>query len=90
MSLASLEQTRPAMLVRRRIVTYFTGGVDGVLTLTSVLRQEGCKVHELSVDVRDGVRESSMLCTVMMPNDDVDALLERLRLLTSVVSAELM
>ena len=88
MSLESLE--RPLLLVRRRIATHFTGGVDGVLTLTSTLRQQGCKVHELSVDVRDGVRESSMLCTVMMPTDDVESLLDLLRLLPSVVSSELM
>lgn len=99
MSLVSLDQAwspayriphaRSSSLVRRRIATHFTGGVDGVHALTTVLRQQGCKVHELSVDVGDGVRESSMLCTVMMPTDDVDALLERLRRLPSVVSSEL-
>lgn len=92
MSLESLERIphpRSSWPVRRRIATHFTGGVDGVLALTSVLRQQRCNVHELSVDVRDGVRESSMLCTVMMPTDDVGQLLDDLRLLPSVVSCEL-
>lgn len=80
---------RSLYLVRRRIATYFTGGVEGILNLVFVLQQRGYKVHDLSVDVRDGVRESSMVCTVMVTNDDIDLLLERLRQLPSVVSAEL-
>lgn len=79
----------PAFLVRRRIATYFTGGIEGILNLVSALRQRGYKVHDLSVDIRDGVRESSMVCTVMVTNDDIDLLLENLRRLPSVVSSEL-
>ncbi|MQA63211.1 MAG: hypothetical protein GEU86_17345 [Actinophytocola sp.] len=81
--------TQPSFLVRRRIATYFTGGIEGILNLISVLRQRGYKVHDLSVDIRDGVRESSMACTVMVTNDDIDLLLEHLRQLPSVVSSEL-
>lgn len=83
---------RPAAqsyLVRRRIATYFTGGVDGILNLALELRQRGYKVHDLSVDIRDGVTESSMVCTVMVTNDDIEPLLASLRELSSVVSSEL-
>lgn len=79
----------PSFLARRRIATYFTGGTDGILTLVSALRQRGFKVHDLSVDVRDGVPESSMVCTVMVTNDDIELLLDHLRDLPSVVSSEL-
>lgn len=78
-----------SFLVRRRIATYFTGGVEGILKLVFVLQQHGYKVHEMSVDIRDGVMESSMVCTVMVTSDDIHRLLECLRELPSVVSSEL-
>lgn len=78
-----------SFLARRRIATYFTGGTDGILTLVSALQQRGFAVHDMSVDVRDGVPESSMVCTVMVTNDDITLLLDHLRDLPSVVSAEL-
>lgn len=83
-----MTQTFPAMLVRRRIATYFTGGVEGVLSLVRELQQHGYPVHDLAVDIRDGVRESSMVCTVMVTDVDIDRLLEHLRRLSPVVSAE--
>ncbi|RZQ63928.1 hypothetical protein [Amycolatopsis suaedae] len=76
-------------LVRRRIATYFTGGVDQVPGLVGTLAQHGLKVHELSVDIRDGVRESSMMCAVLLPGEEVEPLLARVRDLPAVVSAEL-
>ncbi|MPY80430.1 MAG: hypothetical protein GEV04_18625 [Actinophytocola sp.] len=79
----------PSFLARRRVATYFTGGTDGILPLVSALQQRGFKVHDLSVDIRDGVPESSMVCTVMVTNDDIDLLLDHLRDLPSVVSSEL-
>lgn len=81
--------TRPSFPVRRRIATYFTGGIEGLATLSSTLRQPGYKVHDLSVDIHDGVRESNLVCTVMLPAADIDTLLDRLRDLPAVVSAEL-
>lgn len=84
-----VQRTRPPVLVRRRIATHFTGGVEGMLNLADMLRERGYKVHDLSVDIRDGVRESSMVCTVMVTNNDVDQLLDQLRCLNPVVSSEL-
>ncbi|WP_370967416.1 hypothetical protein [Amycolatopsis sp. cg9] len=78
---------RPAMLLRRRVATYFTGGAEAIPTLVRAL--EGALVHELSVDVKDGVRESSMVCAVLLGGDEIEALLDQLRALPAVVSAEL-
>ncbi|MET8998519.1 hypothetical protein [Amycolatopsis sp. NPDC004169] len=78
---------RSAMLLRRRIATYFVGGAEQVPALVSAL--EGRLVHELSVDIKDGVRESSMVCAVLLSGDETGPLLDSLRALPSVVSAEL-
>lgn len=80
-----LPTPRSSMLVRRRIATYFVGGVEQIPGLVEAL---GCLVHDLSVDVRDGVRESTMTCAVLIDADEVEPLLERLRGLPSVVSSE--
>ncbi|MDT7805260.1 MAG: hypothetical protein QOI78_8693 [Actinomycetota bacterium] len=77
-----------SMLVRRRIATYFTGGAEGIPALVGALSEQGRVIHELSVDVRDGVRESNLACAVLLPGDELDGLLDRLRALPSVVSAE--
>ncbi|MGW3992547.1 hypothetical protein [Amycolatopsis sp. NPDC004772] len=78
---------RSAMLLRRRIATYFVGGADEVPALVGALG--GRPVHELAVDVKDGVRESSMVCAVLLAAEETGPLLDRLRALPSVVSAEL-
>ncbi|MEU4247116.1 hypothetical protein AB0F15_06875 [Amycolatopsis sp. NPDC026612] len=78
---------RSAMLLRRRIATYFVGGADEIPALVRAL--DGHLVHELSVDIKDGVRESSMVCAVLLATDETAPLLDRLRDLPSVVSAEL-
>jgi len=88
MSLSPL-QTRSSLLVRRRIATYFTGGIEEIHSLVDALAQRGHRVHDLSVDVRDGVRESSMVCAVLVADGEIEPLLERLRALTAVVSSEL-
>ena len=80
---------RPALLLRRRIATHFTGGVGQIPGLVGLLAGQGHLVHELSVDIRDGVRESSMVCTVLLAGDEIDDLLARLRDLPAVVSSEL-
>ncbi|WP_033288649.1 hypothetical protein [Amycolatopsis jejuensis] len=89
MSSSTFYTPTPAMLVRRRIATYFVGGIDQIPGLVSALTQHGRLVHELSVDVREGVREASMVCTVLVAPDALDGLLGCLRDLPSVVSAEL-
>ncbi|WP_409490782.1 hypothetical protein [Amycolatopsis sp. cmx-11-12] len=88
MSLTTFQVPAPrsSLMVRRRIATYFVGGVEQIPALVDTL---GCLVHELSVDVRDGVRESAMTCAVLLGEDEVEPLLDRLRALPSVVSSEL-
>ncbi|MFJ7216122.1 hypothetical protein [Amycolatopsis sp. NPDC098790] len=83
----AIPATRSAMLLRRRIATYFVGGADEIPALVSALG--GHLVHELSVDIKDGVRESSMVCAVLLAAEETEPLLDRLRSLPSVVSAEL-
>ncbi|GAA1958419.1 hypothetical protein [Amycolatopsis minnesotensis] len=90
MSLGSTSlDARSPLLVRRRIATYFVGGVTEIPRLVALLAQRGRVVHELSVDIRDGVRESSMVCAVLLPGEEAEELLARLRELPAVVSAEL-
>lgn len=79
---------RSSLLVRRRVATYFVGGVEEIPGLVGLLPQRGI-VHELSVDIRDGVKESSMVCTIMLPGEEIELLLTRLRELPAVVSSEL-
>ncbi|MEV4054879.1 hypothetical protein AB0J55_27085 [Amycolatopsis sp. NPDC049688] len=79
--------SRSAMLLRRRIAAYFVGGAEEIPALVGAL--EGRLVHEFSVDVKDGVRESSMVCSVLLAGDETEPLLDRLRTLPAVVSAEL-
>ena len=69
------------------IATYFVGGADEIPALVTALG--GHLVHELSVDIKDGVRESSMVCAVLLAAEETEPLLDRLRGLASVVSAEL-
>ncbi|GAB3159819.1 hypothetical protein [Amycolatopsis sp. NPDC004378] len=83
----AIPSARSAMLLRRRIATYFTGGAEQIPALVHALA--GHLVHELSVDIKDGVRESSMVCAVLLAADETEPLLDRLRELESVVSAEL-
>ncbi|MEV7554325.1 hypothetical protein AB0N89_32315 [Amycolatopsis sp. NPDC089917] len=89
MSLTTFQVPAPrsSMLVRRRIATYFVGGVDRIPGLVDAL---GCLVHDLSLDVRDGVRESTMTCAVLIAEDEIEPLLERLRGLDAVMSSELL
>ncbi|GAB3568863.1 hypothetical protein GCM10027445_19670 [Amycolatopsis endophytica] len=86
MSLPTFAPARHTSLpVRRRVATYFTGGAAQVPALVGELTN----VHELSVDIRDGVRESSMVCAILLPPEEITHLLTRLRELPAVVSAEL-
>ncbi|MBK1783568.1 hypothetical protein [Prauserella cavernicola] len=82
----SPQSLRAAFPMRRRIATYFTGGVEGLSTLSAALHEGGYQVHDLTVDIRDGVAESSVVCTILTA--DLDQLLDDLRELPTVVSAE--
>ncbi|MEQ0565341.1 hypothetical protein ABJI51_40215 [Amycolatopsis sp. NEAU-NG30] len=86
MSSPTFPATRTALL-RRRIATYFVGGAEQIPQLVRAL--DGRLVHELSVDVKDGVRESSMVCAVLLAAEEIEPLLDGLRALPAVVSAEL-
>lgn len=87
MAPSSTTFARP-LLVRRRIATYFVGGAEGIPALVAALAERGRVIHELSVDIRDGVRESSMVCAILLPDNEIGDLLDSLRELPSVVSAE--
>jgi hypothetical protein len=82
----ALPASRSAMPLRRRIAAYFTGGAEEIPALVHEL--DGHPVHELAVDIKDGVRESSLVCAVLLAVEEIEPLLDRLRALPSVVSAE--
>jgi hypothetical protein len=74
--------------VHRAVTAHVTDGLDGVLRVVTVLRGRRYRVRDLSVDVRDGVVESRVRCTLVLPAGELDLLLERLRRLPAVMSAE--
>ena len=74
--------------VHRAVTAHVTDGLDGVLRVVTVLRGRRYRIRDLSVDVRDGVVESRVRCTLVLPAGELDLLLERLRRLPTVVSAE--
>ena len=72
----------------RRVTAYVTGGLDGVLRVVTMLRGRGYKVRDLSVEVCDGVVESAVSCTVALTAAEATLLVERLRRMPAVVSAD--
>jgi hypothetical protein len=74
--------------VHRAVTAHVTDGLDGVLRVVTVLRGRRYRIRDLSVDVRDGVVESRVRCTLVLPAGELDLLLERLRRLPAVMSAE--
>ncbi|GEL24310.1 hypothetical protein PSU4_32640 [Pseudonocardia sulfidoxydans NBRC 16205] len=72
----------------RRVTAYVAGGLDGVLRVVTMLRGRRYKVRDLSVEVCDGVVESVVSCTVALTADEAALLVERLRRMPAVVSAE--
>lgn len=76
-------------LVAHRCVTaYVAGGLDGTLRVVAMLRGRRYRVHDLTVEVRDGVVESRVSATVSLTSADAELLLERLRRMPAVVSAD--
>jgi hypothetical protein len=74
--------------VHRAVTAHVTDGLDGVLRVVTVLRGRRYRIRDLAVDVRDGVVESRVRCTLVLPAAELDLLLERLRRLPAVMSAE--
>lgn len=72
----------------RSITAHVVGGLDGVVRVVTLLRGRRYRVRRLEVEIRDGVLESRVECTVMLAASSRDLLLERLRRLPTVVSAE--
>jgi hypothetical protein len=74
--------------VHRAVTAHVTDGLDGVLRVVTVLRGRRYRIRDLAVEVRDGVVESRVRCTLVLPAGELDLLLERLRRLPAVMSAE--
>ena len=71
------------------VTAYVIDGLDGVLRVVTLLRGRGYRVRDLTVDVREGVVESRVSCTVVLTAADAHLLVLRLRRMPVVVSAEL-
>lgn len=77
----------PESRTYRRIVVHLTDGLDGVLRVLVVLRQRAYHLRDVAVDVREGVVESRLECTVLLSGGEVDLLLARLHRTSVVTSA---
>ncbi|MGE3289603.1 MAG: hypothetical protein AB7J32_26380 [Pseudonocardia sp.] len=75
--------------VHRAVTVYVTDGLDGVLRVVTLLRGRGYRVRDLTVDVREGVVESRMACTVVLTAAQAHLLVARLRRMPVVASADL-
>ncbi|MEV4314973.1 hypothetical protein [Actinocrispum sp. NPDC049592] len=72
----------------RPITVYVTGGLREALRVAMLLHSRNYRVRALSLDIREGVVESTVKCTVSLTMAETALLLARLRRLPSVVSAE--
>jgi hypothetical protein len=75
-------------VVHRRVAVRVADGLDGVLRVASVLRGRRYRVRDLALDVREGVVVSEVRATVLLTAPETDLLLERLRRVVAVISAE--
>lgn len=80
-------RARPEFPRHRSITAHVTDGLDGLLKVTTMLRSRGYRVRDLSVDIREGVIESLVTCTIALNTADTVLLIERLRRVPVVVSA---
>lgn len=69
---------------RHEIVT--TDGMDGVLRIGAALRACGFPVRDFTVEVRDGVPYSCVICTVSITSAESATFTERMSALPAVVS----
>ncbi|WP_409465592.1 hypothetical protein [Amycolatopsis sp. GA6-003] len=74
--------------VYRAVTAHVTGGLAGALRVLTLLHGRRYPVRGLDVDVREGVVESRVSCTVLLTARETGLLLERLRRIPVVVSAE--
>ncbi|SHL34657.1 hypothetical protein SAMN05443637_12526 [Pseudonocardia thermophila] len=72
----------------RRIVVHMTGGLDGALRVMTLLRQRCYRLRDVAVDVREGVPESRLECTVLLDREEAELLLARLHRTVAVTAAE--
>ncbi|GAY09755.1 hypothetical protein [Pseudonocardia sp. N23] len=88
---ADRRPARPAerdLVAQRGVTAHVSGGLDGTLRVVAMLRGRMYRVHDLTVEVRDGVVESRISATVSLTSAQADLLLERLRRMPAVVSAD--
>jgi hypothetical protein len=74
--------------LHRNVIVHVTGGLDGVMRVAMMLRGRRYRVRDLAVDVREGVLVSEVRATIALTISDTDLLLNRLRRLTVVHSAD--
>jgi hypothetical protein len=73
--------------VRRSVTLRVSGGFAGVSRVVMLLHSRHYSVTALSADV-GASGESRVACTVLLPEDQVELLVARLRRMPAVVSAE--
>jgi len=72
----------------RCVTTHVTDGLDGVMRVISLLRGRQYRLRDLSINVQEGVVASTVSATVLLGAEEHGLLLNRLRRVTSVLSAE--
>jgi hypothetical protein len=72
----------------RCVTTHVTDGLDGVLRVMTVLRGRRYRLRDLSISVQEGVVASTVSATVLLGAQEHSLLLNRLRRVPSVLSAE--
>ena len=82
------KQHQPALSAERTFITQVTGGLDGAVRVAMLLRGRNYRVRDLAIDVREGVVFSEVRATVAVTAAEAELLLQRLRRLPAVVSAE--
>ncbi|MFD2473488.1 hypothetical protein [Amycolatopsis silviterrae] len=87
-STMSVAVPSPEFPVYRAVTAHVTGGLAGALRVMTLLHGRRYPVRNLDVDVREGVVESRVSCTLLLTAGETGLLLERLRRIPVVVSAE--
>lgn len=76
----------PRLHRRHEIVT--TDGMQGVLHIGAALATCGYAVRDFAADVREGIRYSSVTCTVSLTSTETEVFAELLCAVPSVVSVD--